>query len=766
MAPETPQILQGLENAGVDIPASGPQPTGFNGPQGSTYDSGVGRLPAPQVPMRPAGQQDETTAPDIHPVDNMAMAFMGHLLDNQKNGVPTPPPGSFAAKLGGALSAAGEGLGDMRTGGDPGQGHGWLSAVGATLNARTQRLEHQKEVSFDQQERLKNDQINLAVANSNLRQHAMAIQQQEKTVRDASAASGSKFMDTLRANYKVSDNLSQDELMSKAQSDPTFLQTHTARITGYEPMLDASGQERKDANGLPIEMPKYSIADIAPGDMSKQYTVDAAHAKKWADSGLQQVPADTVMPVSVANQMDVQAERYGTTLSILNLAKVQPLPDAVKNQMVSALQDPEVQHAVAMQPGSPLAGLFDAQKTVADHLTVAQQQLADAQKSGNPQAIAAAQKQLQDVQNTQKNLDQTIGSGFTKEERTAYVKEKTAEAKQDALDEHNAARDAETKRHNLVMEGKTPDVGGALGNVPMSEGLQKQIADLRTANPSAAAVLEHYDTGTQGSLMAVAFGDGSVDFEKTFPSRLTKGAPGINAQAAINVLTQINPNFSVQQYRATQNAYKEATSSKNAQAIQQYNNFIQHSSEAVDALAATSRKGPRVWNTVLNKLENAGYGTDATKIQAALSGPRGEISLLLSGGYKPMEEEQKAINTIMSDAATPAQLSAALQQYAQMGTVRLDNINENYKRVTGKNLPRIINQKTLDAAKHLGIDAQSARTLQNLDSSGTIFGSQTPTGANAPPQTFGHKVGGQITQNGHTYTITSVDANGKVTGAQ
>jgi hypothetical protein len=182
----------------------------------------------------------------------------------------------------------------------------------------------------------------------------------------------------------------------------------------------------------------------------------------------------------------------------------------------------------------------------------------------------------------------------------------------------------------------------------------------------------------------------------------------------------------------TQQAYTDATKGKNGQAIQQYNNFIQHSAGAVDALGMANRQGPRVWNEALNKLENAGYGTDATRIQAALSGPRGELALLLSGGYKPGEPEQKLITTILSDGSTPAQLSAALQEYGKLGTIRLDNINENYKRVSGKNLPRIIDQKTLDAAKHLNVDPISMGTLQSLDSTGTIFGSQTPMGANAP----------------------------------
>lgn len=268
-------------------------------------------------------------------------------------------------------------------------------------------------------------------------------------------------------------------------------------------------------------------------------------------------------------------------------------------------------------------------------------------------------------------------------------------------------------------------------NIPLASNVQGQIDELTKVNPTAASVLSKYDSTTQSSLMGVAFGDGSVDMDKVFPANIRKGVPGLSTQQAYGVLRQLNPNFSPQEYKELQTAYKIATTGDNANAIQSYNNFLQHSSDAVDTLAATQRKGPRVWNTAVNALQAAGYGTDAIKIGSALTAVRGEISLLLSGGYKPNQDEQKAIDQILSDGSTPGQISAALQKYAEMGTVRLININENYKRASnGRNLPNIITQDTLNAAKHIGLADTFYNKLSGLDAGGTMFGNQTVKGSN------------------------------------
>jgi hypothetical protein len=625
-------ITQGLplEVQQAIAPAqSGPQPTGFNGPQGNTYDSGVARVPAPQIPLRPSDQPDDSEAPDIHPVDAMASAFIGHLIDKDKPVQPAPStsgrqPGSFADKLAGAASALGTGLGDMRTGGDPGQGHGWLSAVGATLNARSERVSREKQQQFENSERLKSDQVNLAQANMNMVMHARAIQMQDKTIRDAGAASSAHFMDTMRDNYKVQDNINQSKI-GEMMTDPQFARTHTARITGYEPMLGADGKPKMDSAGLPIESPLYSVVNIGAGDTSTQYTVPATVAKKWADAGLQSVPPGTMMPASAANKLDVQAERYGTTLGLLNLGKVQPLPSNVKDQMVSALQDPEVQHAVAMQPGSPLAGLYDAQATVAQHVTAAQQQLDAAQKSGNPQAVQAAQDNLKKVQLTAQNVDSTINNGFTDGERNSYAKQKEAEDKEAQKEAHENARDAETARHNRAEEVIKRAEGG---NSP--EDINNAAELLATANEDPSQ-LSKRAKGYQKTI------DAAADY-----SWAKYGKPWSPADA--------------------QSEYKYATTSQNQNVLKLINGVVEPNG-ALEIAQKAAQGLTGFDNQTLNKVFNtakAEFGdAKITDFHTAMLGLADEYSKIMGGGNASDTGRQQALD-LLKDAYSKGQMAGAV----------------------------------------------------------------------------------------------------------
>jgi hypothetical protein len=737
-------------------------------------DSGAPRLPYTGI-VAPAGQQAAPTAPEIAPNNS---AGLGALLTQPQPA--RPAPGTFAAKLvsaadqlgipngpGGwakslvgsavhalgnnssnvqdAINSVGASLGDASHATDnlkPGQGA--LSGVMNTLAARNQRLNAQKQQQLQNQLALSREEREKQAASqqSALNTMQMAVHQAQldrytKETRDDiynsnKAASKSREDNGLAVEHGVTETDLQNRISSfKSDDGRHFADKFEAMPTG-EAII----------NGKPVKM--YDVVE-RNGEPVK---VTDDEAKFIAANGGPNI-AGTTMPNDSLTFLRLQAQRTAAARDAIEAANDRKFSADEKKQLQSDLHTSAVQHAISSTPFDPLEGISQGLAAAQDHINHGQQLLAAAK---TPEAQAEAKQYVADAQKELKSLQNVAQFGFNDKERQEH----------------------ETRRHDMAEEqikrqqALNPN-GGALGNIPQSDGMIKQIADLRAANPSGARVLDKFDNLTQAALMSVAFGDGSVDFDKAFPVRLTKGAPGITAQNAIAVLKQINPNFSEQQYRATANAYKMATNDKNAQAVQSYNNFIQHSAEAVDALTETGRKGPKIWNTVLNKFQNAGYGTDAIRIQSALAPVRGEISLLLSGGYKPGEDEQKVYHTILNDSATPAQISAALQQLAEMGTVRLDNINENYKRVTNKNLPRIIDQKTLDAAKHLGVSPKAYGTLQGLDSNGTIFGSQTPTGANQPnqpAQSVGHQVGDTIVQNGKTFKVTSVDANGKVTGAQ
>lgn len=465
MAPEiteqSPSILQGL--ASVADPLA--QQAAAAPPK---FDSGTARIPQPEIPMRPGGTDpgakgEAPVAPTddelgIHPVDNMAMAFMSHLLDKDKeaNQPAAPPaPGSFGSKLAGALSSAGAGLGDVRTGGNPAQGHGWLSAVGATLNARTERKEKEQATSFDQQERLKNDQINIAKANIEMRHLALAVQQQEETLRDKTAAQGSTFMDSLRDNFHVQDNITQDELTQMATKDPDFLRTHTGRITGYRPVIGADGQQ-KVVDGQPVEEPVYSVVNLAPGDLAKQYKVSDAVAKQWEESGLHKVAPGTVMPVSVANEMDARAARYSAVFGMLDKGRLEPLPNAVKDELATTMENPEVQHAVASNPRSVLEGLYSSRAIMKQHVEAAQNQLQQLQGTQNadPRAVKAAQDKLADYQKTSQDIDKVLNLGFTDKERGDYFKQKDEDIKAAEKERHDRAEEQIANRRADIAAQK------------------------------------------------------------------------------------------------------------------------------------------------------------------------------------------------------------------------------------------------------------------------------------------------------------------------
>jgi hypothetical protein len=423
-------------------------------------------MPLPPNQAQTSAAQMPDDAPDIHPVDAMASAFISHLISKDKAAQPQNPTqrGSFADKLAAAVGNVGTSLGDASHATDNlRSGQGWLSGITNTMAARTQR---EREQSADQRaqdaaaDRKKMDDVNIAVANANLRSHALNIQKQEKDIRDQSAASGSAFISHLRdGGFDVQGNISQDQLNSMVTKDPNYLATHTGRITGYEPVYDAEGKQQLDKDGSPVESPVWSIVNIAPGDVSKQFTVSPELSKKWADAGAGNIPAGTVMPATVANKLDLQAQRYGTTLAIFNKDRLTAMQSEVKEQLSSTLQDPEVQHAVAMAP-TALDGLYAAQKNVNDHLSVAQQQLKAAQAKGDQQAASAAQDQIQKLQGIGQNLDKAVNLGFTDADRQKYAKEQDQARKDAEKERHERAQeDLQNRRADITAQKETQQKG-------------------------------------------------------------------------------------------------------------------------------------------------------------------------------------------------------------------------------------------------------------------------------------------------------------------
>lgn len=624
---------------------------------------------------------------------------------------PTRPTAPTVGQrvMGGAQALAG-GLSDVSAAPGPG---GPLAAMGRVLEHRSER---ERQVQLDR--------VNLAHANAQMAHEQTLVHKLGNEMVDTSVANGQKMVDALRsmpAGFKeVYTNKDSDELQKlmkqrgsdgKPLLDPT---TMTAYATGVRPVGKdpVTGMDINRATYTVVQLPEKVTLDPAknPRDaelaaLIQRYT-RADNGAEWFDHDkdgnvLPQTFTGAQLNTIYQRAVNVQAAETAIRLSNKKAGlDEQQIDDMIKyNELV---QNGEFGKALVAAGGDPYGAYLVLEKT--------------GQYPGLRQIFENGDKH------------------FATEEKQYF----------DNMEKNVA--ETEKKRHDISMEKlKAQELGQAgpgllsSGTVPMTDVLSAQMAQLRRINPSGAALLTPYNNDIKSALLSVAFGDGSVDIDRTFPTRVTKGAGLMPYQTALGIIRQLNPNFNPQQYKLQQTAYKEYVAGKNAQAIQQFNNFLQHSGQLVDTMAEVrGRSGAAVWNIALNKLQDAGYGEDARKIEAAVMGPRGEIALLLSGGYAPQSEEGKQLQIILSDNSTPGQISAALQKFSELGAVRLQQINENYKRIAGKNVPSIISPMTLEAAKKVN-SQQAIDILSTLDSSGTFFGPQTMNAIeqqkNGPQQT-------------------------------
>lgn len=146
---------------------------------GAAADASRPVIPGTRMPVPPTEAQPAPAAPDISTgslADKLAAAFASHLANFRstptapsvsEQSAPPEQQQSFASKLAGAGGALAAGLGDAAAANNGGKG-GWLGAVARTLNARDQRIQNEKQIAFDQQERKRMDDINYAHAQTQI----------------------------------------------------------------------------------------------------------------------------------------------------------------------------------------------------------------------------------------------------------------------------------------------------------------------------------------------------------------------------------------------------------------------------------------------------------------------------------------------------------------------------------------------------------------------------------------------------------------------
>lgn len=367
-------------------------------------------------------------------------------------------------------------------------------------------------------------------------------------------------------------------------------------------------------------------------------------------------------------------------------------------------------------------------------------------------------------------LDSTIKrlTGTLDSEKKRMLAQKEEETKATGEYQKNLASAAEAKAHGALFQAQADQLNTAMRQgkqVELIPEVKDKIASLPVPQQQ---VLAQYDSNTQAALMSVAFGNGEVDFGKNFPSRLNKGAPGLNAQQALGAIKQINPDWSEQTYKVKADAYKNATSTKpNSLGGQagSLNNFIGHAAQVREEANKFYNEDPKLYKKTLSALRPIMGQERIAALSEAISVVNGEFNNLIKAGYAPTELEVRAQEAIMKPTSTFGEINAALSVMGHMATTRVNTMNQQYHTATGADFPNLIYGDNIENAKKLGIPVERYRTGGRVGSSGTAPQMQQSAEAGQQASQPAKKVGDVFMQNGHQYTVTSVDANGKITGA-
>jgi hypothetical protein len=427
-----------------------------------------------------------------------------------------------------------------------------------------------------------------------------------------------------RKGYTVHDNITDDQLAEFVKKDPDYKRTHTAVITGYQPVIGPDGKQ-KEIDGKLVEQPLWSIIDMKPGT-GEPVTLDSDSAKRLKSAGLGDYQAGQILPGTVAREQLGQADKIHTALGFISEQKLSEIPNDVKDQLATVVAKPEVFHALSMFKGNPIGGLHVAQQALAKEaqdLTVQRDAMAKNQGPGVQENVDAIQKKIDDVKGDADAVDKVMTLGFDDKEKAEYWKEQDAAKKEDEAAKERARTQAETERHNRATEiFKAAEAGSP-----------EQIRE------ASSMLVNAEEDPSQLSKRAKTY-QATLDDAKKM-SWETYGKPWSAADA--------------------QTEYKYANQKSTQDTLKMIDGMTDPGG-AFDIAMAAARQLPGMDQQTINKLFNYGeteFGNKAqTDFHTAMVGFADEYSKVMGGG-NPTDTLRKQGMDLMKDAYSKGQLEGA-----------------------------------------------------------------------------------------------------------
>jgi hypothetical protein len=167
----------------------------------------------------------------------------------------------------------------------------------------------------------------------------------------------------------------------------------------------------------------------------------------------------------------------------------------------------------------------------------------------------------------------------------------------------------------------------------------------------------------------------------------------------------INPNFSVAETQRKIDMYKLYTTGKMGENLQSFGTFLEHAGELSDAVQNIRLLSAPLANRPLNWLRKNAQGSgELAALETALEPVRKEYEAFLLGNRAMHDDDRKAINLILSDTASPAQIQGALKQMGKTARDRFTEANFRFKKVMKQDIEDPFSPDAIEGAKKVGVE--------------------------------------------------------------
>lgn len=161
--------------------------------------------------------------------------------------------------------------------------------------------------------------------------------------------------------------------------------------------------------------------------------------------------------------------------------------------------------------------------------------------------------------------------------------------------------------------------------------------------------------------------------------------------------------------------YHSNDKNKTGSNIGAFRTFLNHADEAETISGEWKRLHSPILDKPMGELEKTGFGgTQFANFQRSLEPVRKEYMSFLNGNRAEHEADIKIMQTVLSDASTPRQVSEALGYLATSADRRLAEVARTYNNTIGTTMPTILSPQAKDVLKRFGVKSMTEPLTADL----------------------------------------------------